>query len=95
MAGPPVEVQMRVNVGVVAFSSELSWNCTEDTTIFPVEKIIVEHWNTNYTLYVSSWCNHTERVDYSHIQNQLLILWMKIANIKILCSFVICPELFH
>ena len=37
MAGPPVEVQVRVNVGVVAFSSEVSLNCTEDTTTFPVE----------------------------------------------------------
>ena len=47
MAGPPVEVQVRVNVGVVALSSELSWNCTEDTTTYPVEEIIVGCWDTN------------------------------------------------
>ena len=34
MAGPPVEVQVRVNVGV-AFSADVSWNCMEDTTTSP------------------------------------------------------------
>ena len=29
MAGPPVEVQVRVNAGVVAFSSDVSWNQRE------------------------------------------------------------------
>ena len=48
MAGPPVEVQVRVNVGAVAFSSEVSWNCTEDTTTDPVEEIVVGCWDTSY-----------------------------------------------
>ena len=39
MAGPSMEVQVRVNVGVVAFSSDVSWNCTEDTVTFPVREI--------------------------------------------------------
>ena len=39
MAGPPVEVQVRVKVGAVAFSFDVSWNCTEDTTTSPVEEI--------------------------------------------------------
>ena len=39
MAGPPVEVQVRVNVGVVAFSSDVSWNCMEETKTFPLEEI--------------------------------------------------------
>ena len=38
MAGPPVEVQVRVKVGVEALSSEVNWNCTEETTTSPVEE---------------------------------------------------------
>ena len=39
MAGPPVEVQARVNVGVGALSSDVSSNCTEDTVTLPVREI--------------------------------------------------------
>ena len=35
MAGPPVEVQVRVNVGVVAFSSDVSWNWRDITLGLP------------------------------------------------------------
>ena len=35
MTGPPVEIQVRVEVEVVAFGSVVSWNWREVTSRFP------------------------------------------------------------